>query len=245
MMREKIFYSRQTCLPEIGTDGQHLLKKARILVVGAGGLGSPAALYLAAAGVGRLGIVDGDTVELSNLHRQVLHSVAFLGKPKVESAKTALSALNPNIEIQAYPIRLVEENTASIFKEYDLIVDGTDNFKTRYLINDTAFRLKKPVAHGSVLKFEGRVTLLLPDKGPCYRCLFPEPPPIEAAPSCAEAGVVGALPGVIGTLQAMETIKWILGAPGTLVGRLLLYDGLNSQFREIQTERDTQCPCHP
>jgi len=238
---ERIFYSRHILLEEIGVGGQRKLKEAKVLLIGAGGLGSPAAYYLAGAGVGTIGIVDFDKVDLSNLHRQILHTQDRVGTLKVASAKETLSALNPYIEIQTYPLKLIAENAKEIFKSYDVIVDGSDNFSTRYLINDVCCELKKPFVHGSVLRFEGQVSVFWPGKGPCYRCLYPEPPPPEIAPSCSEAGVLGALPGIIGTLQAIETIKIILEKGNLLIGRVLCYNALKVQFREIKIKQDPQC----
>ena len=238
-------YVRHLLLPEVGEEGQRKLLQSKVLVVGAGGLGSSAAFYLAAAGVGRLGIVDFDVVEESNLQRQILHTTDRIGQPKVESAKKSLLALNPDIEVQTYRVKLTDKNAEDIFKNYDIVVDGSDNFPTRYLVNDTCVLLKKPNIHGSVYQFEGQVSVFWPGRGPCYRCLYPEPPPPGFAPSCAEAGVMGVVPGIIGMLQAMETIKIILGKGDLLVGRLLCYDALKGQFKELKLKQDPNCPlCH-
>jgi molybdopterin/thiamine biosynthesis adenylyltransferase len=213
-----------------------------VLLLGAGGLGSPAALYLAAAGVGTLGLVDADRVDLSNLQRQILHTTARVGEPKVESAEKALRALNPGVEVIRFPERLTRENVDRIFEGFDLVIDGCDNFPTRYLVNDASLLHKKPVVHGSIFRFEGQVTTFVPWRGPCYRCLFPAPPPPHLAPSCAEAGVLGVLPGVIGVLQATEAIKYLLGRGDLLEGRLLTYDSLPMRFRELRYGRDRRCP---
>jgi adenylyltransferase/sulfurtransferase len=239
-------YSRHLLIPEVGEEGQRKLLDAKVLLVGAGGLGSPAALYLAAAGVGTLGIVDADVVDDSNLQRQVLHSTERLGLPKVESARQAIVALNPDVNVIAHETRLDKENVLEIFAGYDAILDGTDNFATRYLINDACVLLDKPNAHGSIFRFEGQATTFVPYVGPCYRCLFPTPPPPELAPSCAEAGVLGLLPGTIGIIQATEVAKLILGIGEPLIGRLLTYDALEMEFRELRLSRDPECPmCGP
>jgi molybdopterin/thiamine biosynthesis adenylyltransferase/rhodanese-related sulfurtransferase len=239
-------YSRHLLIPEVGEEGQRKLLDARVLLVGAGGLGSPAALYLAAAGVGTLGIVDADVVDDSNLQRQVLHSTERLGVSKVESARQAITALNPDVRVVAHETRLDKENVLAIFSGYDIILDGTDNFATRYLINDACVLLNKPNAHGSIFRFEGQATTFVPYHGPCYRCLFPTPPPPELAPSCAEAGVLGLLPGTIGIIQATEVAKLILGIGEPLIGRLLTYDALEMEFRELRLSRDPACPmCGP
>ena len=234
-------YSRHLLIPEVGEAGQQKLIAARVLLVGAGGLGSPAALYLAAAGVGTIGIIDADTVDDSNLQRQVAHNLDRVGMPKVESAKIAMEGLNPDLNVETYQVRLTKENALDIFAMYDIIVDGADNFATRYLINDVCVLLNKPNVHGSVFRFEGQASVFLPHEGPCYRCLFPDPPPPELAPSCAEAGVLGVLPGTIGLLQATETVKLILGIGEPLVGRLLLYDALSTEFRELRLKRNPEC----
>ncbi|MEZ4227467.1 MAG: molybdopterin-synthase adenylyltransferase MoeB [Polyangiaceae bacterium] len=236
-------YSRHILLPEVGELGQQKLLQGRVLLLGAGGLGSPAALYLAAAGVGTLGLVDADVVDSSNLQRQILHSTSRVGIPKVESAEKALRDLNPDVKVVKFQERLLSENVDRIFGEgWDAIVDGCDNFPTRYLVNDASLFHKIPVVHGSIFRFDGQVTTFMPFDGPCYRCLYPEPPPPEHAPSCAEAGVLGILPGIIGTLQATEAIKLILGQGDPLAGRLLTYDSLRMTFRTLRLRRDTACP---
>jgi molybdopterin/thiamine biosynthesis adenylyltransferase/rhodanese-related sulfurtransferase len=236
-------YSRHVLIPEIGVAGQERLLAASVLVVGAGGLGSPAALYLAAAGIGRLGIVDDDLVDESNLQRQVLHSTAALGEPKVESAERRVRELNPDVEVVAYRERLSTDNVDRILDEgWEVIVDGADNFPTRYLLNDASVWHGIPVVHGSIFRFEGQATVFAPGSGPCYRCLFPQPPPPELAPSCAEGGVLGVLPGVIGSIQGAEALKLVLGIGEPLIGRLLLYDALAGSFDEVSVRRDTNCP---
>jgi len=236
-------YSRHLLIPEIGVAGQQRLLAARVLVVGAGGLGSPAALYLAAAGIGCLGIVDDDVVDESNLQRQVLHSTAALSEPKIESAARRLAELNPDVEIVGYRERLTGENADRILDEgWDVIVDGADNFPTRYLLNDASVWKGIPVVHGSIFRFEGQTTVFAPGSGPCYRCLFPQPPPPELAPSCAEGGVLGVLPGVIGSIQGSEALKLVLGIGRPLIGRLLLYDALEARFDEVAVRRDPSCP---
>ena len=235
-------YSRQLLLPEVGAAGQERLLASRVLLVGAGGLGSPVALYLAAAGVGTLGIVDPDVVEESNLQRQVLHDGEHLGRLKVDSAAEALGRLNPEVTVVRYPVRLGAGNALEIMAGYDLVVDGADNFPTRYLMNDAALHLRRPVVHGSVFRFEGQVTVFQPYRGPCYRCLFPEPPPPEVSPSCSEIGVLGVLPGIIGSIQAAEALKLLLGIGEPLVGRLLTYDALAQEFLTLQVRRDPSCP---
>jgi molybdopterin/thiamine biosynthesis adenylyltransferase/rhodanese-related sulfurtransferase len=239
---QSIRYSRHTMLPEVGEEGQVKLLKSKMLLLGAGGLGSPFGLYLAAAGVGTLGIIDDDTVDSSNLQRQILHSMDRVGMPKVESAAIAIKGLNPDVKVIPYKTRLTSENVLDIIKDYDVIVDGVDNFPTRYLLNDAALKLNKPVVHASIYRFEGQVTCFIPDEGPCYRCLYPEPPPPDMAPSCQEAGVLGVLPGVVGVLQATEAIKIVLGKGKTLAGRLLMYDALATKFREMKLHRDPKCP---
>jgi molybdopterin/thiamine biosynthesis adenylyltransferase/rhodanese-related sulfurtransferase len=236
-------YSRHLLIPEVGEEGQLKLLDARVLLIGAGGLGSPASLYLAAAGVGKLGIVDADVVDASNLQRQVIHSTERLGQPKVVSAKRTLEALNPDVEVVTYEERLTSENVDRILGEgWDVIVDGADNFPTRYLVNDASIWHGIPVVHGSIYRFEGQVTVFKPGDGPCYRCLFPTPPPPELAPSCAEGGVLGVLPGIIGSLQANEALKLALGQGDSLVGRLLLFDALETSFTEVTLRRDPACP---
>ena len=235
-------YSRHLILPEVGLDGQRKLKAARVLCVGAGGLGSPAALYLAAAGIGTIGVIDFDAVDLSNLQRQILHGTPDVGRSKLQSARDRLIALNPNVRVESYETALTSKNALEIFRDYDIILDGTDNFATRYLVNDACVLLGKPNAYGSIFRFEGQASVFATKDGPCYRCLYPEPPPPGLVPSCAEGGVLGVLPGVIGTVQATETIKLILGAPGTLIGRLLLYDAWGMRFRELKLRRDPDCP---
>jgi sulfur-carrier protein adenylyltransferase/sulfurtransferase len=235
-------YSRHLILPEVGPDGQRKLKAARVLCVGAGGLGSPAALYLAAAGIGTIGIIDFDAVDMSNLQRQILHGTPDVGRSKLQSAKTRLTALNPAVRVESFETALTSKNALEIFRDFDIILDGTDNFATRYLVNDACVLLGKPNAYGSIFRFEGQASVFATKGGPCYRCLYPEPPPPGLVPSCAEGGVLGVLPGVIGTIQATETIKLILGAPGTLIGRLLLYDAWGMRFRELKLRRDAACP---
>lgn len=234
-------YHRHLILPEIGEDGQRRLKTARVLLIGAGGLGSPAALYLAAAGVGTLGIVDADEVELSNLQRQVLHDTESVGVPKVDSAVSRLRAINPHVDVIAHHARLTSANAMELLSAYDVIVDGSDNFQTRYLVNDACVLLGKPNVYGSVLRFEGQASVFSFGDGPCYRCLFREPPPPGLVQNCAESGVLGVLPGMIGVVQAAETIKLITGAGELLVGRLLLVDGLRMRFRTIDVPRDPEC----
>jgi molybdopterin/thiamine biosynthesis adenylyltransferase/rhodanese-related sulfurtransferase len=235
-------YSRHLLVPEVGEDGQVKLLSSKVLLIGAGGLGSPAALYLAAAGVGTLGIIDADVVDDSNLQRQIIHTTGRIGEYKADSARTAIAALNPDVKVKTYIERLDETNVQQLVDEYDVIVDGTDNFPTRYLLNDAAVIANKPVVHGSVFRFEGQITVLKPYDGPCYRCLYPEPPPPALAPSCAEAGVLGVLPGIIGLLQATETIKLLLGIGEPLVGRLSTYDALAGEFNELRLFRDPNCP---
>ena len=237
-------YSRHLLIPEVGEAGQAKLLKAKVLLIGAGGLGSPAALYLAAAGVGRLGIIDDDTVDESNLQRQILHANDRIGMAKTESAKKTIAGLNRDVVVDEYRLRLNRDNAMELFAKYDLVLDGSDNFGTRYLVNDTCVLLNKPNVHGSIFRFDGQATTFIPGKNgnPCYRCLFPEPPPPELAPSCQEAGVLGVLPGIIGVIQAVETVKVILGVGEPLVGRLLLYDALEQRFREVKYARDPHCP---
>lgn len=239
-------YGRHLMLPEVAEAGQHKLLDAKILIVGAGGLGSPAALYLAAAGIGTLGIVDGDTVDESNLQRQILHTTDRIGTPKTESARLAMVALNPDVTVIEHRERLVPENIFHIVRDYDVVIDGTDNFASRYLINDACVLLKKPVVHGSIFRFDGQASVFGKGDGPCYRCLFPEPPPPELAPNCSEAGVLGVLPGVIGTIQAVEAIKLVLGIGETLSGRLLTYDALAQETWQVRLRRNPECSmCGP
>jgi sulfur-carrier protein adenylyltransferase/sulfurtransferase len=236
-------YSRHLLIPEIGEAGQLKLLDSRVLLIGAGGLGSPASLYLAAAGVGTLGLVDADIVDETNLQRQIVHSLDTLGTPKVDSAKRTIASLNPDVNVVTYRERLTSENIDRILDEgWDLIVDGADNFPTRYLVNDASVWHNIPVVHGSIYRFEGQVTVFKPHEGPCYRCLFPEPPPPELAPSCAEGGVLGVLPGIIGSLQTNEAIKLAAGIGEPLVGRLLLFDALSTEFSDVKIERRTDCP---
>ena len=235
-------YGRQLTLPEFGQRGQQRLKEARVLLVGAGGLGSPAALYLAAAGVGTLGIVDYDRVELSNLHRQVLHATSMAGRPKTESATRTIGDINPHVNVETHAAQLTSANAMNILRGYDVVVDGSDNFATRYLVNDACVLLGLPTVYGSVYRFEGQASLFDARRGPCYRCVFPQPPPPGAVPSCATAGVIGVLPGIIGLIQATETIKLIAGIGESLLGRLLLFDALEMRFRELRIRKDPACP---
>jgi sulfur-carrier protein adenylyltransferase/sulfurtransferase len=235
-------YQRHILLPEVGETGQQKLLEARVLMLGAGGLGSPAALYLAAAGVGTLGIVDMDVVDASNLQRQILHNTDRIGDRKVDSAKKTLTQLNPDVSVITHDVRFGADNALDILSDYDIVIDGTDNFPTRYLLNDVSLLKRIPVVHGSIFRFEGQVTVFDPYNGPCYRCLLPEPPPPELAPSCAEAGVVGVLPGIIGSIQALEAIKLILNLGDPLRGRLLAYDALDQSFRTFKVRRDPTCP---
>ena len=235
-------YQRHLLLPEVGEKGQLKLLDAKVLMLGAGGLGSPSALYLAAAGVGNIGIIDMDVVDASNIQRQILHNMDRVGERKVDSAKKTLTAMNPDLNVATYDVRLGADNVLDIIDGYDVIVDGTDNFPTRYLVNDASLLKKIPVVHGSIFRFEGQVTVFDPYNGPCYRCMIPEPPPAELAPSCAEAGVLGVLPGIVGSIQALETLKIILGIGETLVGRLLAFDALEESFRTFKVRRDPQCP---
>lgn len=239
---ELVRYNRQILLPQVGEDGQRTLKESRVLLVGTGGLGSPVALYLAAAGVGTIGLVDFDAVDLSNLHRQILHGSAAVGSSKTDSARDRLRDINPNVQIEVYETRFASGNALEIARGYDLIVDGTDNFATRYLVNDTAVLLGIPNVYGSVYRFEGQASVFGAPDGPCYRCLFREPPPPHLIPSCAEAGVLGVVPGLVGTIQATEAIKQLLGLGDTLVGRLLTIDAMTMAFRTIEIRRDPECP---
>ena len=235
-------YSRHLLVPEIGIEGQMKLLDAKVLLLGAGGLGSPTALYLAAAGVGTLGIVDDDVVDLSNLQRQVAHSNDRIGMPKVDSAEQAINEINPDVEVVKYQTRLDASNIMEIIEGYDVIVDGVDNFPTRYLLNDATVRLKIPVVSASILGFDGQLSVFAPYEGPCYRCLYPTPPPAELAPSCGANGVLGALPGVMGVLQAIEVVKLVTGSGEPLIGRLLLYEALSTEFRDLKVRRDPDCP---
>jgi molybdopterin/thiamine biosynthesis adenylyltransferase/rhodanese-related sulfurtransferase/molybdopterin converting factor small subunit len=235
-------YSRHLIMPEVGVEGQRKLKASKVLCIGAGGLGSPVAMYLAAAGVGTLGIVDFDTVDFSNLQRQILHGTPDVGRPKLDSAKDKLHALNPEIDIETYEVALSSQNAMTLFEPYDVIVDGTDNFPTRYLVNDACVLLGKPNAYGSIFRFEGQASVFATKGGPCYRCLYPEPPPPGLVPSCAEGGVLGVLPGLIGMIQATETVKLIMGIGEPLIGRFLIYDALRMRFRELKLRKDPDCP---
>jgi sulfur-carrier protein adenylyltransferase/sulfurtransferase len=239
---EILRYSRHLILPDVGVEGQRKLKAARVLLIGAGGLGSPAALYLAAAGVGKLGLIDFDVVDLTNLQRQILHGTQAVGIPKLDSARERIEDLNPNVQVETLETRLTSENALAIIREYDIVADGTDNFPTRYLVNDACVLLGKPNVYGSIFRFEGQASVFYAKEGPCYRCLYAEPPPAGLVPSCAEGGVLGVLPGIIGSIQALETIKLILGRGETLIGRLLLFDALRLKFRELKLERDPDCP---
>jgi sulfur-carrier protein adenylyltransferase/sulfurtransferase len=235
-------YQRHLLLPEVGEKGQQKLLESKVLMLGAGGLGSPSALYLAAAGVGTIGVIDMDVVDQSNLQRQILHNMDRIGDRKVDSAKKTLVGLNPDVNVVTYDVRFGADNAADILDGYDLVVDGTDNFPTRYLLNDVSLKKNIPVVMGAIFRFEGQVSVFSPHQGPCYRCMLPEPPPAELAPSCAEAGVLGVLPGIIGSLQAMEAIKLLLGLGESLVGRLLTYDALEQSFRTFKLRRDPNCP---
>ena len=237
-----IRYSRHLILPEIGEEGQKKLLKAKVLIIGAGGLGSPLGLYLAAAGVGTIGLVDFDVVDLSNLQRQILHTNDEIGKPKLDSAEKRIKAMNPDTRVVKHPTRISSENAFDIIKNYDIVIDGTDNFPTRYLVNDACVFLNKPNIYGSIFRFEGQATVFAPKKGPCYRCLYPEPPPPGMVPSCAEGGVLGILPGIIGVIQATEAVKLIVGTGEPLIGRLLLYNALDMSFRTLKLRRDKNCP---
>jgi len=239
---EILRYSRHLIMPEVGMDGQLKLKKAKVLLIGTGGLGAPLGLYLAAAGVGKLGLVDFDVVDFTNLQRQVTFGTSDVGKPKSEAARARLSNLNPDIEVEAFETKLTSENALELFKDFDIIVDGTDNFPTRYLVNDACVLLGKPNVYGSIFRFEGQITIFGMPQGPCYRCLYPEPPPPGLVPSCAEGGVLGVLPGIVGSVQAIETIKLILGSGRNLTGRLLLFDALEMEFREFKLRKNPNCP---
>jgi len=235
-------YSRHIILPEVGGVGQRKMLDARVLMIGAGGLGSPAAYYLAAAGIGHLGIVDFDTVDLSNLQRQIIHSTERIGMLKTESAKKTISALNPDVNVTTYNERICSQNIKELFEGYDYIVDGSDNFATRFLINDACVLMNKVNIHGSIFRFEGQATVFDPKNGPCYRCLYPEPPPPGLVPNCQEGGVLGVLAGIIGSIQAVETLKLVLGIGESLAGKLLIYDALNTEFRKLKLKRDVNCP---
>ena len=239
---EILRYSRHLIMPEVGMEGQLKLKKAKVLLIGTGGLGAPLGLYLAAAGVGHLGLVDFDVVDFTNLQRQVTFGSSDVGKPKSEAARARLSNLNPDIQVQAFETKLTSANALELFRDFDIIVDGTDNFPTRYLVNDACVLLGKPNVYGSIFRFEGQVTIFGMSGGPCYRCLYPEPPPPGLVPSCAEGGVLGVLPGIVGSIQAMETIKLILGSGRNLTGRLLLFDALEMGFREFKLRKNPKCP---
>jgi sulfur-carrier protein adenylyltransferase/sulfurtransferase len=239
---ETLRYARHLILPEVGVSGQTRLKQARVLLVGAGGLGSPAGLYLAAAGVGTLGLVDFDVVDATNLQRQVIHGTADIGRLKLDSARDRIREINPHVHVESYPVRLTSENALGILEDFDVVVDGTDNFPTRYLVNDACVLLGKPYVYGSVFRFEGQNAVFAVENQPCYRCLFAEPPPPGMVPSCAEGGVLGVVPGIVGTLQTMETIKLLLGLGDTLAGRLLIFDALRMTFRELKLKRDPNCP---
>src|SRR6187401_113901 len=235
-------YSRHLIMPEVGMDGQRRIKAGSVLCIGAGGLGSPAAMYLAAAGIGRLGFVDFDVVDFSNLQRQLLHGTSSVGLSKNESAKRRVNDLNPHVQVDTYETMLSSDNALDLFKDYDVILDGTDNFPTRYLVNDACVLTGKPNAYGSIFRFEGQASVFATKEGPCYRCLYPEPPPPGLVPSCAEGGVLGVLPGIIGVIQATETLKLVLGAGEPLIGRFLIYDALRMRFRELKLRKDNDCP---
>ena len=237
-----IRYSRHLILPEIGEEGQKKLLQAKVLIIGAGGLGSPLGLYLAAAGVGTIGLVDFDVVDLSNLQRQILHTNDEIGKPKLDSAEKRIKGMNPDTRVMKYPTKISSDNALEIIRNYDVVIDGTDNFPTRYLVNDACILLNKPNIYGSIFRFEGQATVFQPKEGPCYRCLYPEPPPPGMVPSCAEGGVLGILPGVIGVIQATEAVKLIIGKGEPLIGRLLLYNALDMTFRTLKLRRDKHCP---
>ena len=238
---EILRYSRHLIMPEVGMEGQLKLKRAKVLCVGTGGLGSPLALYLAAAGIGKLGIVDFDVVDFTNLQRQVIHGTNDVGRSKLESARETIHEINPHVEVETYETRLTSANALDIIKDYDIVADGTDNFPTRYLVNDACVLLGKPNVYGSVFRFEGQASVFYAKEGPCYRCLYPEPPPPGLVPSCAEGGVIGVLPGIIGSIQALQTIKLVLGKGQTLIGRLLLFDALNLKFRELKLRKNPHC----
>ena len=235
-------YSRHLIMPEVGVEGQEKLLNAKILLIGAGGLGSPLGLYLSAAGAGTLGLVDFDLVDFSNLQRQVIHGTENVGQPKVESARARILSINPEVKVNVYSTRLTRENTLDILRDYDVVIDGTDNFPTRYLVNDACVFLKKPLVYGSIFRFDGQATVFKTPEGPCYRCLYPEPPPPGMVPSCAEGGVLGILPGIIGVMQATEAIKLILGKGEPLIGRLVLFNAMEMRFREVKLNKDPDCP---
>jgi len=239
---ENIRYSRHLILPEVGPEGQRRIKAGRVLLVGAGGLGSPAAMYLAAAGVGRLGIVDFDVVDTTNLQRQVIHGTSDVGRPKLDSARDRIAEINPHVHVEAHPVRLSSANAREIVRGYDVVIDGSDNFPTRYLVNDACVLERRPCIYGSILRWEGQASVFWAERGPCYRCLFAEPPPPGEVPSCAEAGVLGVLPGIVGCVQALEAVKLLLREGDALIGRLLLFDALRLRFREMRLRRDPACP---
>src|SRR5687767_212923 len=239
---EILRYSRHLIMPEVGVEGQEKLKNASILLIGCGGLGSPLSMYLSAAGVGRLGLVDFDITDFTNLQRQVAFGTQDVGRPKVEATKDRINQINPNVQVTTFRTKLSSENVMDIFKDYDIIIDGTDNFPTRYLVNDACVLLKKPNVYGSIFRFDGQASVFHPPLGPCYRCLYPEPPPPGEVPSCAEGGVLGVLPGLVGCIQATEAIKLLLGQGEPLIGRLLLYDALRMSFREFKVRRNPRCP---
>ena len=244
MFSDKQFerYSRQIILPNVGGKGQEKILNARVIVVGAGGLGSPCSLYLASAGIGKIGIIDSDEVDLSNLQRQILHSTRKVGVSKADSAKETLTAINDDVEVIPYKVRLSSENIMDIIKDYDIVIDGSDNFATKYLVNDACVLSGKPLSHAGIYRFDGQVTTIMPKKGPCYRCLFKEPPPPGMAPSCQEGGILGAVAGVIGTIQANEVLKFVLGIGDLLVGKMLIFDALTSTFRKVKIPKDPDCP---
>lgn len=235
-------YSRQIILPNVGGKGQEKLLKAKVLIIGAGGLGSPCALYLASAGVGTIGIVDSDAVEVNNLQRQIIHSTKEVGRPKVLSAKDRINVINPDVEVVAHKIRITSQNILDVIKDYDIVVDGSDNFPTRYLVNDACVLSKKPLSHGGIFRYDGQAMTILPGESACYRCLFSEPPPPGVVPSCQEAGILGAVAGVIGTIQANEVLKYILGIGTLLSGKLLVFNALDSFFRQVKVPKDPRCP---
>jgi len=235
-------YSRQIILPEVGGEGQKKLLNAKVLIVGCGGLGSPVSLYLASAGIGKIGLVDSDKVELNNLQRQIVHFTEDVGKPKVLSARRKLSAINPDVKIEIYETRLTSDNIMEIIKDYDIVVDGSDNFPTRYLVNDACIFTKKPFSHAGIMRFYGQATTIIPYKGPCYRCIFSQPPPPGSVPSCQEAGIIGPVGGLLGVVQALEVIKFVLGKGALLVGKLLIVDALNMDIRKVNIRRNPNCP---